>query len=83
MVRKALHSRLNRPPVRQRPSGSMVKKSKINPPAKRPAAEVRDENGADVTLLRWMLSLTPSERLRAGQQFANAITRLRARRPKA
>jgi hypothetical protein len=43
----------------------------------------RSEDGVDLTLIRWMLSLTPAERLRAGQDFANSITRLRARQFKA
>jgi hypothetical protein len=37
-----------------------------------------DADGVDVTLIRWMLSLTPLERLRAAQDAANSILRLRA-----
>lgn len=34
-------------------------------------------DGVDRTLIRWMLSLTPEERLRAVQDHANAVRRLR------
>ncbi len=37
----------------------------------------RDEEGVDLTLVRWMLSMTPAERLRAMQEFANSILRLK------
>ena len=36
-------------------------------------------NGVDPTLIRWMLSLTPLERLRAMQSAASLIVRLRQR----
>jgi hypothetical protein len=35
------------------------------------------KDGVDRTLIRWMLSLTPEERLRAVQNHANAVRRLR------
>lgn len=35
-----------------------------------------DENGVDISLIDWMLSLTPIERLRYLQNHANAIIRL-------
>jgi hypothetical protein len=35
------------------------------------------EDGVDRTLIRWMLSLTPRERLQAVQNHANAIRRVR------
>ena len=38
----------------------------------------RECGGVDVTLIRWMLSLTPAERLQAMQNWANAILRIRA-----
>jgi hypothetical protein len=38
------------------------------------------EDGVDVTMIRWMLSLTPLERLQVLQQFINTIERFRARR---
>ncbi|MCL6544713.1 MAG: hypothetical protein K6T61_05760 [Bryobacteraceae bacterium] len=61
----------------------MAKKPDNTPRTKSPAPKVRGGNGVDVDLIRWMLSLTPLERLRAGQQFANSIMRLRARKTKA
>ena len=35
------------------------------------------ESGVDRTLIRWMLSMTPSERLRAMQEQLNAVTALK------
>jgi hypothetical protein len=35
-------------------------------------------DGVDVTLIRWMLSLTPAERLAAMQGFADALQEARA-----
>ena len=37
----------------------------------------RGEDGVDLTVIRWMLSLTPAERLQALQQHVEAILRLR------
>ena len=34
------------------------------------------ENGIDLTLIRWMLSLTPTERMQVLRQNLNAIERL-------
>jgi len=39
-------------------------------------------DGVDVTLIRWMLSLSPLERLRAVQSSARSLVRLRAGRTK-
>jgi hypothetical protein len=39
------------------------------------------EDGVDLTLIRWMLSLTPAERLQVLQNFVNAVLRIRARNP--
>ena len=36
------------------------------------------EDGVDLTLIRWMLSLTPAERLDVLQQQAQAILEIRA-----
>ena len=36
------------------------------------------EEGVDLTLIRWMLSLEPAERLRVLQQHMNAVEKLRA-----
>jgi hypothetical protein len=35
------------------------------------------EDGVDVTLIRWMLSLTPTERLQTLQQSVQSLMRLR------
>lgn len=37
----------------------------------------RDENGVDLTLIRWMLSLTPAERLDVLQDFVNDVLEIR------
>lgn len=34
--------------------------------------------GVDLTQVRWMLSLTPAERLHACQSFVNEVLRIRA-----
>ena len=36
-------------------------------------------DGVDLTLIRWMLSLTPAERLAALQQFVNSLLEIRER----
>lgn len=41
------------------------------------AESVYSEDGVDLTLIRWMLSLTPTERLEALQDVLWSITRLR------
>ena len=38
-----------------------------------------DENGVDITLIRWMLSLSPAERLGVLERFVAAILEIRAR----
>lgn len=35
------------------------------------------EDGTNLTLIRWMLSLTPLERLRVAQRYANSVRKLR------
>jgi hypothetical protein len=35
------------------------------------------EDGVDLTLIRWMLSLTPAERLNVLRDFLNAVLRIR------
>jgi hypothetical protein len=35
------------------------------------------EDGVDLTLIRWMLSLTPAERLQVLQRHVNAILAIR------
>jgi hypothetical protein len=46
----------------------------VQPPAHLPT---RSEDGVDLTLIRWMLSLTPVERLRVLQNNVRAILRIR------
>jgi hypothetical protein len=49
----------------------------------KPEVEMQEEqpaassDGVDITLIRWFLSLTPAERLRVVQQYANAVMRIR------
>ncbi|MFQ5686801.1 MAG: hypothetical protein ACE5GV_09090 [Candidatus Scalindua sp.] len=38
---------------------------------------VHYEDGVDITLIRWMLSMTPAERLQTLQQNVRSIMRLR------
>lgn len=40
------------------------------------------EDGVDISLIRWMLSLTPDERLQVLSDFANDIMELRDGRKK-
>jgi hypothetical protein len=37
----------------------------------------RSEDGIDLTLIRWMLSLTPAERLAVLQRFVRSVGELR------
>jgi hypothetical protein len=41
------------------------------------ALPVSSEDGVDLTLIRWMLSLTPGQRLEWLEQFVNSVQRLR------
>jgi hypothetical protein len=43
-----------------------------------PQLPTHSEDGVDLTLIRWMLSLTPSERLETLQQHINSVLRIRA-----
>lgn len=45
-----------------------------------PADPEYDENGVDLTLIRWMLDMTPAERLAALQSFADALWTARGER---
>lgn len=42
-----------------------------------PQAPAYDETGVDLTLVRWMLSLTPAERLQVAQESAESLLRMR------
>lgn len=39
--------------------------------------QTHSDDGVDLTLIRWMLSLSPLERLRTAQRYANSAQRLR------
>jgi hypothetical protein len=41
------------------------------------------EDGVDLTLIRWFLSLTPGERLQAAEDSANGIIEIRERNARA
>jgi hypothetical protein len=60
-------------------------KSKSEPtntkPVKAPEECIFSDDGVDLTLIRWMLSLTPLERLQALQNNVNSILRLRNATP--
>jgi hypothetical protein len=45
--------------------------------ARLPADRTHSEDGVDLTLIRWMLSLTPAARLKVLQQNVRSILRLR------
>ena len=66
-----------------KPRRRKLSSAKLNGPGGR-----RDENlpaysedGVDLTLIRWMLSLTPAQRLDTLQQNTNAILELRHANP--
>ena len=42
-----------------------------------PDLPTHSEDGVDLTLIRWMLSLTPTQRLEMLEQFVDSILRLR------
>jgi hypothetical protein len=46
-------------------------------PETRGAERTHSEDGVDLTLIRWMLSLTPAKRLEVLQNNARSILRLR------
>ena len=48
------------------------------PPSER--SSLYSEDGVDLSLIRWMLSLTPAERLQVLQQNVRSIMRLRSER---
>jgi hypothetical protein len=51
-------------------------------PSTRRLLKTHSRDGVDLTLIRWMLSLTPLERLRVLQRNAEAVLRLRAHIPR-
>jgi hypothetical protein len=48
-----------------------------NEPAQHKISEY-SADGVDLTLIRWMLSLTPMERLQVLQRFVNSVEEIRA-----
>lgn len=53
---------------------------KIEPPEALPSSIEEpeySEDGVDLTLIRWMLSMTPTERLHVLQEAVGSLTRLR------
>jgi hypothetical protein len=48
----------------------------LTEPDPRPQTEY-SEDGVDLTLIRWMLSLTPAERLQVLQRHVNAVLAIR------
>lgn len=55
-------------------SESSVTHLNVPPP---PDTQLFAEDGTDLSLIRWMLSLTPEQRLRTLQNYANSVMRLR------
>lgn len=45
-----------------------------------PDAPTHSEDGVDLTLIRWMLRLTPTERLQAAQDMVDTVEALRRSR---
>jgi hypothetical protein len=46
-------------------------------PSKKPPRKKKRDTGVDLSLVRWMLSLTPAERLQVLQSAVNSIERMR------
>jgi hypothetical protein len=46
-----------------------------------PGRPTHSEDGVDLTMIRWMLSLTPAERLQVLQQFVRSVQRVRNDNP--
>ena len=54
--------------------------TQLDPPYETPPLDGRplySEDGVDLTLIRWMLSMTPAERLRVLQEHHRSIMKLR------
>jgi hypothetical protein len=56
----------------------MIYRPQGTPPAEEPAYS---DDGVDLTLIRWMLSLTPAERLQVLQEHQDAIDAAREGHP--
>lgn len=48
----------------------------VESPLADPIASAPAADGVDVTLIRWMLAMTPEERLRTLQSMVRSLTRL-------
>jgi hypothetical protein len=57
-------------------SGRRFSRDEMN--ARRTPDSAYSEDGVDLTLIRWMLSLTPAQRLEALQQYADSVLNVRA-----
>jgi len=60
----------------------VMEKTDLHSECKEKVSEAQEEqmysdNGVDLTLIRWMLSLTPTERLQMLQQSVQSLMRLR------
>ena len=63
--------------------GEIMKRKKLmheNPPADsiQETHRLYSEDGVDLSLIRWMLSMTPTERLQTLQQNIRSVMRLRS-----
>jgi len=47
-------------------------------PREAPGPQEYSEDGVDLTMIRWMLSLTPAQRLDALQGFVSSVLEIRA-----
>ncbi|MBZ5554751.1 MAG: hypothetical protein LAO21_18695 [Acidobacteriia bacterium] len=74
--RRPNSSRGTRKPTRTSGTRSGIKEA-------RPAQPSYSDEGVDLTLIRWMPSLTPAERLEVLQQNVQSLLRLRDNKPKA
>jgi hypothetical protein len=49
----------------------------VAPPGEQPPVLEYSEDGVDLSIVRWMLSLTPAERLQALQKHINRVRAIR------
>jgi hypothetical protein len=54
----------------------MEPEAQVDPPPEAPESPY-DNSGVDVTLIRWMLAMTPAERLQVLQSFVDATWKAR------
>ncbi len=60
-----------------KPAAGMNANRDLAPAPAGPDLPAVADDGTDLTLIRWMLSLSPRERLEVAQQYAETIARLR------